>query len=387
LNSIEKISAVIIVKDAEQTIAQTLESLKNFDEVILYDNGSIDKTTEIASKYENVKIIIGEFKGFGDTKNCAANYAKNDWIFSIDSDEVLSIRLHDSINDLQLDDNCVYWCYRYNYYRKKRVKYSGWGKEKVTRLYNKKVTQFNNRLVHEGIVVSRNLTVAKVSGEIRHYSYMSIADFIKKRSFYSDLFAIENQGSRKSSPLKAIISGAFVFFNTFLVRLAFLDGYRGLLIAVTDAHETFLKHIKLYEANLENNFKVSLIVTSSANADILVLSLNSILEQSIIPNEIIIIETNKSSELKLKIEKFVKKSFIKVFVIGTNGEINVAQLRNKAIAKSSYDYLIFVDGSSVLHPHFIKDHIAFAKKGLYLQGDIIRLTKEISDKVLKKKKI
>jgi len=386
LDSITKISAVIIVKDAEQTIGQTLESLKDFGEVILYDNGSIDRTLPIAGKFENVKIVLGEFTGFGDTKNVAASFTKNDWIFSIDSDEVLSSKLHDAIDAIELNDNCVYWFYRYNYYRKKRVRFSGWGKEKVTRLYNKNVTHFNNKLVHEGIEVSRNLHLVKLPGEIMHYSYTSVSDFNKKRSLYSDLFALENQGTRKSSPFIAILSGTYAFFNTFLLRLAFLDGYRGLLIAVSNAHETFLKHLKLYEANLENNFKVSLVLNASGNKEILSLSLKSILNQSILPNEIIVVNPYKIPEQKKIIADFVKKSFIKVFVIEGDNGFNIAQLRNMAIAKSKYDYLIFVDGSSVLHEYFIKDHLRFVKKGVYLQGDSIRLTKHFSDEIVKNKK-
>lgn len=384
MNSFNKISAVIIVKDAEQTIGQTLESLKGLVEVVIYDNGSTDKTLEIAKRYNNVKIVLGRFTGFGDTKNTAADFAKNDWILSIDSDEVLSSKLYNSIDELNLNDKEVYWFYRYNYYRKKRVKYSGWGKEKVARLYNKKVTHFNSRLVHEGLEISRNLRAVKLDGEIMHHSYMSVADFNKKRALYSDLFAIENQGTRKSSPLLALISGTFAFFYTFLIRLAIFDGYRGLLISVSNAHETFLKHLKLYEANLENSFKVSLIVTSSANMHILEMSLKSILEQSISPNEIIIIENNAVSELKEAIERFAKTSFIKVTIINNNNN-NIAELRNRAIAKAKHEYLIFVDGNSILHASFVKDHITFAKKGVYLQGEIERLKKNISEKIIKDK--
>lgn len=387
MNNVAKISAVIIVRDAEQTIGQTLESLKNFSEVILYDNGSIDRTLPIAGHYKNVKIILGEFTGFGDTKNVAANFAKNDWIFSIDSDEVLSSSLHDSIDNLELEDDCVYYCNRYNYYRKKRIKYSGWGKEKVTRLYNKKITGFNSKLVHEGIEVSRNLRHLKLHGEIRHYSYTNIADFNKKRGLYSDLFANENQGVRKSSPAIAFLSGTFAFLNTYITGLAFLDGYRGLLISVSNAHETFLKHLKLYEANLENNFKVSLIITAPANLEIFALSLKSVLTQSILPNEIIIINPSTDDALKESIKEFEKKSFIRVTTIQPEEDLNVAQLKNTAIAMSRYDYLTFVDGSSVLHRHFIKDHVSAAKRGVYLQGETLRVDKKISAKIMESKKL
>uniref|UniRef100_UPI003F6A50B3 glycosyltransferase n=1 Tax=Helicobacter typhlonius TaxID=76936 RepID=UPI003F6A50B3 len=45
------ISVTILVKNAQDTIKECLESLKNFDEIILLDNGSTDKTLEIARNF------------------------------------------------------------------------------------------------------------------------------------------------------------------------------------------------------------------------------------------------------------------------------------------------------------------------------------------------
>jgi glycosyltransferase involved in cell wall biosynthesis len=70
------ISVVIIAKNAQETIVECLESLCRFDEVVLYLNNTTDKTVELASTFSNVKIIEGEFIGFGPTKNKAAQYAK-----------------------------------------------------------------------------------------------------------------------------------------------------------------------------------------------------------------------------------------------------------------------------------------------------------------------
>ncbi len=85
---IKNISVVIIVKNSENTIKRTLNSLVDFCEVIVYDNGSTDETINIAKSFPNVNLVEGEFKGFGWTKNQAASFAKNDWVMIIDSDEV-----------------------------------------------------------------------------------------------------------------------------------------------------------------------------------------------------------------------------------------------------------------------------------------------------------
>ena len=87
------ISATILVKNAQDTLRECLDSLREFDEIILLDNGSSDETLTIARKfnatYGNLVIHTSGFIGFGALKNLAVSYARNDWIFSIDSDEVL----------------------------------------------------------------------------------------------------------------------------------------------------------------------------------------------------------------------------------------------------------------------------------------------------------
>ena len=89
-NKIQHISCVMIVKNAKSTIKNVLNSLTEFEDIVIYDNGSDDGTQEIIKNYPNVNLVIDKFLGFGPTKNRAASYAKNDWVLSLDADEVLS---------------------------------------------------------------------------------------------------------------------------------------------------------------------------------------------------------------------------------------------------------------------------------------------------------
>lgn len=62
------ISVVVLAKNNEKTIGKTLNSLIEFDDVVVYDNGSTDGTISIAKGFKNVNLVQGEFKGFGWTK-------------------------------------------------------------------------------------------------------------------------------------------------------------------------------------------------------------------------------------------------------------------------------------------------------------------------------
>jgi glycosyltransferase involved in cell wall biosynthesis len=87
------ISVTILTRNSAETLEATLESVASFPEVILYDTGSSDETLSIGKRFSNVKIVKGEFEGFGRTHNAATASASYDFILSLDSDEVLTPEL------------------------------------------------------------------------------------------------------------------------------------------------------------------------------------------------------------------------------------------------------------------------------------------------------
>ncbi|MDD2828628.1 MAG: glycosyltransferase family 2 protein [Sulfuricurvum sp.] len=248
------VSAVMIVKNGAHTIQRSLESLSEFDDVIVYDNGSSDGTQEIARKFSNVNLIEGEFDGFGTTKNRAASFAKNDWILIIDSDEVVDDELLHALKTEILDPKTIYIVNFLAYYKEIPIRHCGWNNQKIRRLYNRSVTRFNDNFVHENII-DEGMKKLPIAGNMKHYSYMSISDFIVKLERYSTLFATDNVGKKSSSPSKAFFNGLYSFFRTYILKRGFLDGYAGLIIAFSHMATNFYKYIKLYEMNLEEESK------------------------------------------------------------------------------------------------------------------------------------
>lgn len=245
------ISVVVLAKNNDNTIKKTLQSLEGFDDVVVYDNGSTDESINIAKSFLNVNLIQGEFKGFGWTKNHAATYAKNDWILIIDSDEVVDDILFNSLKNKNLDKNSVYKLNFKAFYKDIQVKYCGWNNQKIKRLYNKNITKYNDNDVHEDII-TKGLNIDYLDGNVEHYSYHSISQFVQKADHYSTLFAKNNMGKKKSSPLKAILNAKYSFIKTYFLKKGFLDGYVGLVIAFSHMVTNFYKYIKLYELNKEN---------------------------------------------------------------------------------------------------------------------------------------
>jgi glycosyltransferase involved in cell wall biosynthesis len=245
------ISVVMIVKNGAATIEKSLSSLAAFDEVVVYENGSTDRTSEIAASFPNVRLVRGDFIGFGPTKNRAVDEAKNDWVLILDADEVVEPTLAEYLLNHLYDSNVVYRVSRTTFYRERRVRYGGWNDQKIRRFFDRTRTRFNSNQVHEDVIVDSMGIEDIPVGSIQHYSYRTISEFIVKVDRYSSLFAENNRGKRSSSPLKAFLNGGYSFFRTYVLKRGFLDGYPGLLIAFSHMATNFYKYLKLYEANLD----------------------------------------------------------------------------------------------------------------------------------------
>lgn len=249
------ISVTILTKNNAKTIQRTLDSLTSFSEVLIYDTGSTDETLSLAKQYPNVTIhqSLGPFEGFGKTHNHASSLAKYPWILSIDSDEALTPELAQEIQSLSLNPNHVYSVPRKNFYNERWIKGCGWSPDYQKRLYHKASTSFDDAYVHEAII-SKHLKVIPLKSALCHYSYTSVADFLSKMQFYSQLFAQQHQGKRKSSCLHAVSHGAFAFFKSYILKKGFLDGPEGFEISLYNANTAYYKYLKLNELNKRNHY-------------------------------------------------------------------------------------------------------------------------------------
>lgn len=247
------ISATILTKNSQKYIVEVLESLSSLDEILICDTGSTDRTLEIVKEFPKVKIEQCPFIGFGPTHNLATTLAKNDWILSIDSDEILTPELVKEVSSLSLERGTVYSFPRHNEYKGKYIRGCGWSPDRQVRLYHRLDTRFTDVQVHERIM-SDGLKHVKLSGALRHYSYDSVSDFLLKMQSYSTLFAKEYQGKKSSSHCKALLHGFFAFFKSYILKKGFLDGSQGLEISIYNANTAFYKYLKLAEFNKENNF-------------------------------------------------------------------------------------------------------------------------------------
>ncbi len=244
------VSAIVLAKNSEKRIGACLESLATFDEVVVMDSGSEDGTLSIASRFGNTRIFKSTLTGFGELRNLAIFYARNDWIFCIDSDEAAPPELLREMESLRLDPQKVYSIARENHYNGRRVRCCGWSPDRVLRLFNRRHTAFNSNLVHESLVIKGDTTIVSLKNALLHYPFSDASDLITKMQFYSTLYADQHAGAKASSPSKAVSRAVIAFLKNYFLQLGFLNGYVGLIISVSNANGVFYKYMKLHERNL-----------------------------------------------------------------------------------------------------------------------------------------
>lgn len=254
MNNLSNISVCIIVKNAQKTIIECLEALKEFDEIILLDNESTDNTIELAKKFPNVKIFESPFIGFGPLKNLAISKAKNDWILNIDSDEILEEEALIAIKNLKLENHQIYAINRKNFYDNTWIKACGWYPDFVWRLFNKHHTIFNQNLVHESLMISKDTKKIKLDVHLRHYTASNMSQLIQKLDSYTTL-ATNKENLKKSSMSKAFFRFLWTFFKNYCLRSGWRYGYKGFVISWLNANGSFFKYAKIYEKQQQEKTK------------------------------------------------------------------------------------------------------------------------------------
>jgi glycosyltransferase involved in cell wall biosynthesis len=379
-----KISAVIITYNEEENISRCIDSLRYVaDEIVVVDCFSTDSTKRICQA-KGVEFYENEFQGFSRQKNFAVGLTKHELILSLDADEYLSKELVQSILEVKM--NCEkdgYSMNRLSSYAGQWIRTCGWYPDTKLRLWKKKSGNWTG-CVHERVKLSKSSSLQQLKGDLLHHAYDNIAQFLEKIQRYSDIYAAENQFKITSSPSKIFYKTAYSFTKSFFLKRGILDGYRGLLISVCNANFTFYKYSKLLELN--RRLKTSLIISTYNRENALELALLSILNQTEMPDEIIIADDGSRPDTRQLLDDYREKFPVPLLHCWEK-EAQTGQIRNKAIASSTGEYIIHVDGDLILHRNFIHAHKKAVQRGRFIQGSKVSLSKGITERALSLKTI
>lgn len=242
-----QISVVIITKNEAANIVACIESARKLsDDIIVVDSGSDDATVALAKEYgARVKSVV--WSSYGNVRNTGAMLAKHDWIFALDADERITDEMTDTIAPIDTQKTgIIYGFKRINFFADQQLKHGSLGRERVYRLYNRLFTQWNNEPVHEKLITNRG-TQKLLPSSLLHFGIRNIIHYQQKKMNYAYLCAVKYfQHGKKAAGFYRLVSPAFHFLQSYVIRFGFLDGKAGYITAKINADYTWHKYDYLY---------------------------------------------------------------------------------------------------------------------------------------------
>lgn len=241
------VSVTIISKNEAQNIEECLHSVGWASEIVVVDQFSEDGTAETAQRF-GAKVFQERWRGFARQKNLAIDKARGPWILSLDADERVTPSLREEIKEKLSQENeySGYYIARKNFFCGHWIRHGGWYPDYTLKLFRKSAGHFQDRAVHEKVVVNGN--VGYLEYPLEHFTYRSVSDFLARLDNYSRLAAQELPAkSRWSISYMLCLSPLFTFISMYLLRGGIRDGAAGFFLAVSYAYYTFLKYYRFYQ--------------------------------------------------------------------------------------------------------------------------------------------
>jgi glycosyltransferase involved in cell wall biosynthesis len=243
------VSAIIHVLNEMENIDDCIRSVEWADEIYVMDSFSTDGTVEyIRDHFPQVRLEQREYLGAASTKNYAIDRAAHDWIFIIDADERVTLKLRDEMLRT-LEGELKYWAYsvgRMNYMLGKKVRFSGLQRDRVTRLFHRKHARYPNKRVHADLIVDGETGVLR--HKMDHFYIRTFDHMIAKMTRYAYWGAAQMYIDGKTTNAFGIFGHTLgKFVRDYIFNFGFLDGTRGLISVGMHVYYTFWKYAKLWE--------------------------------------------------------------------------------------------------------------------------------------------
>lgn len=242
------ISAVILTKNEEENIESCIKGLRWCDEVLVIDDNSTDKTKKLAESL-GARVLVNDLKNdFSQQRNFGLSKAKGDWVFFVDADERVSESLTFEITSslLQKDTDFI------NGFCMRRID-TMWGKQllhgengnvRLVRLARKNAGQWVGDVHEEWKVKGK---IVELKNPLFHFPHQTVAEFLTEINYYTTIRAQELYKKRvKVHVWDIILYPKAKFIVNFILKLGFLDGIPGLVVAMLMSFHSYLVRGKLW---------------------------------------------------------------------------------------------------------------------------------------------
>ncbi|MGA2685003.1 MAG: glycosyltransferase family 2 protein [Verrucomicrobiota bacterium] len=254
------ISVCIIAGNEAHRIRRALDSVTGWtSEIIVVLNDDVsDGTDKIAAGF-GAKVFREAWKGHIAQKNSALAKARCEWILGLDADEAVSRELRAEIQQRFAGPEkmrafaafnfprCTSYCGRW-------IRHGDWYPDRQTRLWRQGAAQWGGIDPHDKLIVQG--AVGKLKNDLQHYSMESMEQQFQKTIAYANDFARHCGEQKKTVFLPALLfRPGWRFLRAYVLRLGFLDGWQGFVIARVISIYTFLRYLRAYQAQKETKPK------------------------------------------------------------------------------------------------------------------------------------
>lgn len=248
------ISALIIARDEEANIGPCLDSLRGLaDEAIVVVDSASSDSTEAIARERGARVWVRDWQGFSATKQWGLMQAKGDWVLWLDADERVTPELSWAIKQ-EIDKGANFSALafpRQAFFLGRWIRHCGWYPGYVTRLFRSGQAHFDDKLVHEGLVVDG--PVKRLDQPILHYTDPDLDRYLVKFNRYTELAARQMHDAERRFRLTDLLFRPPAFFlKMYLIKAGFLDGYQGFVLSVLSACYVTVKYLKLWERGLDS---------------------------------------------------------------------------------------------------------------------------------------
>lgn len=242
------LSGIIITRNEQEVIRDSIISLGFCDEILVVDTGNTDETNKIAKEH-GAKIIKSSGTDYSKFRNDGLASARGDWILYLDADERITPLLKIEIEKL-VKTNTEYAAFeipRRNIYLAREMHYGGWGEDAVIRLFKRQNLKRYENPLHEQPIVDG--PIGRLENSMVHFSHRGLYSMLNKTfgftAYESDLRIQNGHPSMKSWRLVRVMFTEF--WKRMIKQRAFLDGTEGVIDALFQMFNSFVIYARLWE--------------------------------------------------------------------------------------------------------------------------------------------
>ena len=238
------LTVVIVAKNEQRNIAECVASASFADEVLVLDSNSSDATVALATA-AGARVVRTDWPGYGPQVARGFALAKGAWVLSLDADERITAGLRaEVLAAIRSGAHDGYRVPRLSEFCGRFIHHSGWRPDHTLRLGRRDKSGFTDHFLHAHMTVDGSIGALNTS--LIHFSYPDLHDVLEKLDRYSTGHARDMKANGQTGGVwKGVLHGLFAFFRTYVLRLGFLDGTHGLMLAIYNAEYTYYKYLKL----------------------------------------------------------------------------------------------------------------------------------------------